>query len=346
MIPGSLALLLGLGGAGCAMTPLQAAVQATAAGQPERATGLYQQCIADPKTRDLDCYIGLGELWRPDGPQASCAKFRGVAKEARAAYGGSELFIGAHARQHVSPAALHYPNLDSIEEWFAAVERDCRQRDEDEGELREGRRQDVMAHGCVKRRLEPTEKIAPAEADKVAALCDDLRKNHLDDTGIDRDTDKAIAEAMVFAAVVTLDDSFARVCDAEALRPVCPGGDAIAKRQQARVRALAEAGPAEESLKWTRTYLKRWPKGPDADPMRLARERASLDIALEQPPGSRLQGLEEFLSAWPQSPLRHEALEKLWEEAQAHDRAEVYRSLAEHYPTASWAAEAKRRGRK
>ena len=224
--------------AGCAMTPLQAAVQASAAGEHQRAAGLFQQCLGDKK-KELDCYVGLGELMRPDGPLPSCAKFRALAGEAKASHGGEEVFIGPHAREHVSPAALHYPDVDSVEEWFAAVVRDCRQREEDKGELREGRKQDVLAHGCVQHRRDDVNKIPLPEAAKLGALCEDFRKNHLDDVGIDRETDQAIAEAIVFAAAVTLDDSFARTCGSEALRTVCPPPDAIAKRMQARVRALA-----------------------------------------------------------------------------------------------------------
>lgn len=329
---------------GCAMTPLQAAMRAESSGEHPRAATLYAECIEGQK--ELDCYTGLGELERPDGAMPSCARFEALAADVKARHGSTEAFQGPHVREHLSAAALHYPDVVSVAEWFDRVLGDCRIRDADRGELRASRKQEVLSHPCARRRAEAPEALDEAARAALTAQCEDFRKGHLTDTGIDRETDQAIGEAMAFAAVLSLDDDFVEACASEALRTVCPNKEELTRRMQKRVRALAESSSGEEQLRLARSYLKRWPAGPDAEAMRLTRERVTLDIALERTGTSRSAAVEEFLRGYPESPLRHEALEALWAEAKALDSYDRYRDLVERYPDAPFVAEAKARIKK
>ena len=338
LIPGT---LTALATAGCAMTPLQSALRAEAGGEHARAAALFGDCIE--RVREIDCYVGLGELERPDGALPNCARFEVLAAEVKARHATDDAFVGAHATERVSAAALHYPDVASVAEWFDRVVADCRMREADRGELRADRKRDVLAHSCVRRRAESPESIEAAATVSLVSECEDFVKGHLGDAGIDRETDQAIGEAVAHAAVVSLDERFVSACAGESMRPVCPTIDELTRRMQQRVRTLTETAPPEGQITWARLYLKRWPAGPDAEAMRLARERASLDLALAESGTRRAAALEEFLGAWPESPLRHEALDALWVEAKQTDRVDRYRQLVERYPHAPFVTEAKAR---
>ncbi|MSP58767.1 MAG: hypothetical protein EXR72_00215 [Myxococcales bacterium] len=337
-----LALLLSLSSPGCATSHLASAVKLDAWGDHRTAAEEYATCIRDEQGL-LDCYLGLGELHRPDGALADCKKFSALAVEVKARHGGDEAFTGPHARERIAKSALHYRDVDSIADWFERASADCKLRQEEQGELRVGRKERVLAHPCARRRKEPIEGMAPAQAAELASDCDDFRRSHLTDAGIDPETDLVIAEALVQGALTSLDEAFVKACGEGVLATACPPAAELRGRMRKRVRTLATDGPAAERLDWAKVYLKRWPDEYDLEKIRAARERATLDLALAQPGGTRTTPLEEFLRAYPESLLRDEALKALWIEARVVDSEVLYRELIAGYPEAPFVKKAKAR---
>ncbi len=292
-------VLVGCAGSGA----VERGDRARAAGRAAEAAAEYEACVGEGGP--LACYVRLAELARPGGAAPSCRRFQRALDGARARFGDDEQWNGPHAREWLPEPALRYPNVASLADWFDRVADACRARDEDRADIRDDRKRRVFADACVRDRARPVEAL---DAEATAAACDRLRAEAPSLIGVDRETDRAIADGLVLGALTALDDRFVAACAAAALRPVCPSEAELHRRMWARLRALATTGPPAARIAWARHYLKRWPAGPDVAAMRAARERAELDLALAAPAEERAARLDQFLADWPESPLRDEAL--------------------------------------
>ncbi|MSP60059.1 MAG: hypothetical protein EXR72_06895 [Myxococcales bacterium] len=330
--------------ASCGGSRLAAGVRFEAAGQYPQAAAEYEACIRE--RAELDCRIALAELYGRRGPLADCRHFVAIAAEAKARHDAEEPYFGPHARERLSARAtsdLQNPEIRSLADWFAGGVGDCRLREGEKSESRDVHRQQLLEHPCGRLSLEAVEAMTAAQGHDAARSCDDFRKRYIDNAGTDRAIDAAIASGLAAGALAALDEAPLRECSRPPLRALCKAVEVVRPRMWKRARGLATAGPAGERLPFANLYLKRWPRGPDVPAMKVAAERATLDVALEPPKGRRLDLLESFLRAFPSSTLRQEALAALWPEALEVDTLEIYRDLVARYPDAQFQSDAKDR---
>ena len=328
--------------AGCAASRIQIANQHLAGGRYREAAKAYQACVDHDGL--LDCYVGLGELYRGGGPLADCGRLIAVATAVEERYGSAEAYLGDHAREHVSPSALG-PDDRSLARWFGTPARRCQEATAERSETIVERRAMLLQHPCAVARGRSGEPLDPTTMDRLAAACDELRRQH-DGGGGDEATRQVMAEAMVLGALTALDERFIAACEAPTLRPSCPPSAELRRRVSQRLLALVESPAPALQQRWAKHYLMRWPDGEHAPRMRLVRERAELDLALALPLGQRAEPLDEFLRSYPESPLRDEALEAIWEDARSREAPARYRAVAELYPDARFAGEARARAGK
>jgi hypothetical protein len=301
-----LILFLVVVGGGCASTRWQRGRELEALGDPRGAAESYESCAREEK--NFDCAVRLAQLLRPGGPLKDCARFIALTADVRARHGNEEGFKGPHVRDHIVTSWPAAWEIESVAEWFTRTEADCRLRTEERAETLDLRKRRVLDHPCPRHTEEDVERLDAKAASRVAVDCERFRRDHLSDDGTDEEMDAAIARGLSVGAVAQVEESFAAPCwERPALKKHCPSREALVARLQKRVKMLIAFGTAVERLRWAKHYIKRWPDGADIGEMRTLRERASIDLALEQPPAKRVEMLEEFLRTWPESPLRDEA---------------------------------------